>query len=228
MGGLHCADPASLHKLHGGSQSGVRAGLESALANAPVPPRRQHHAPPLHDAVADRRFDIHVFAGLHGPDRRHAMPVVGRGDRDDVHTRIVQHPAQVRFPARRGTALAPSHLLGPLPPHLLVHIAHRQDLRVGPSGEEAKMAVAPATHADDRHSQSLLQAAAAWRRSGQQLVHSADRARGGGRGQHGLLQELSAIARLHQRADCWGFGGRGPLDQQATTDPSYTTGSGWA
>ena len=32
--------------------------------------------------VAHRLFDVHVFAGLDGPDGGQRVPVVGRGDRD--------------------------------------------------------------------------------------------------------------------------------------------------
>jgi hypothetical protein len=47
------------------------------------------------DVVADRLFDVHILARLAGPDRHQRMPMVGRGDRDDIQRLVVERFAHV-------------------------------------------------------------------------------------------------------------------------------------
>src|SRR5690606_22646496 len=74
---LDLAQLAGLDELGGRLQPARRTVLRAALADAVVLAGSLHHAAAFHDVVADRLFDIHIFAGLHGPDRGQRVPVVG-------------------------------------------------------------------------------------------------------------------------------------------------------
>jgi len=81
--------------------------------------------------MADRLLDIDVGPGLHGGDRLQWVPMVGRGDDDDLRLLLLQEFAEVAVflgrcagelfdLGRSGVQLA------------LVHVAQRDDL--GPAG----------------------------------------------------------------------------------------------
>ena len=53
------------------------------------------HALAFHDVVTVRLFDVDVFAGLASPDGAERMPMVRRGDRDDVDVFVVEDAAKV-------------------------------------------------------------------------------------------------------------------------------------
>ncbi len=46
--------------------------------------------PAFADVVADRLFNVHVLAGLNGPDGAQGVPVIGRGCADDVDRLVVE------------------------------------------------------------------------------------------------------------------------------------------
>src|SRR5436309_11266272 len=50
--------------------------------------------------VRHRLLDVNVLAGLAGPDRGQRVPMVGRGDADDVDLLVLEDPAQVGLAAR--------------------------------------------------------------------------------------------------------------------------------
>src|SRR5262249_41257111 len=81
------ADLAELSGLHVGDRLAhalVGAALGAGLANPVVLAGRLDDPPAFADIVADWLLDIHVLAGLHRPDGGQSVPVVGRGDGDDV------------------------------------------------------------------------------------------------------------------------------------------------
>ena len=69
--------------------------LGAVLDDAPVFLGGFDQLASLEDIVAERLLDVDVLAGLAGPDRHQAMPVVGGGDGDDVHFLVVQDAADV-------------------------------------------------------------------------------------------------------------------------------------
>ena len=80
----------------------VAAALRAGLDDPVVLPRGLDHPPAFAHVVADRLLDVHVLAGLAGPDRRQRVPVVRRGDRDRVDRLVVEHPADVLHELRLG------------------------------------------------------------------------------------------------------------------------------
>src|SRR5690349_25165030 len=49
----------------------------------------------LEDVVADRLFDVHVFAGLAAPNGDQRVPVIAGGDRNGVELLVVEGLADV-------------------------------------------------------------------------------------------------------------------------------------
>ena len=49
------------------------------------------------DVVGHRLLDIHILAGLHGPDRGEGVPVIGGRDGHRVDVLVVEHAAHVGF-----------------------------------------------------------------------------------------------------------------------------------
>ena len=70
----------------------VRADLDHAAGR----PGRLDHRPAFADRVADRLLDVDVGPGLHRGDRLQRVPVVGRGDDDDLGLLLVEQLADSR------------------------------------------------------------------------------------------------------------------------------------
>ena len=70
---------------------GIAAALRAGLADPLVLAGGLDDAAAFADVVADRLLDVHVLAGLHGPDRHQRVPVVRRGDADDIDALVVEH-----------------------------------------------------------------------------------------------------------------------------------------
>ena len=81
--------------FHGFAHAGHRAALRAGLADFVVFARRLDAPPPFAHIVADRFFDVDVFAVLHRPDGGQRMPMIGRGDRHDVDRGIFECLAHV-------------------------------------------------------------------------------------------------------------------------------------
>ena len=111
--------------------------------------RRGQHGLALDHVHADRLLDIDVGPGLDGGDHRQGVPVVGRGDQDDVEVLLLEHLAIVGVGARgllRG--LARGGHLGGIGEHLLVDVAERDDLDRSDLDEPEQVALAVPAGAD--------------------------------------------------------------------------------
>ena len=95
VGHLHRADLSALHEVDRVAHPAHAAALRAHLAHAPelAGPLR-HHASFL-DGVTARLLDVDVLTGLHRPDAHQGMPVIGRGDRDDVDVFAIEDAADV-------------------------------------------------------------------------------------------------------------------------------------
>ena len=105
------------------------AALRADLHDPLVLARRGEHGLALDHVDADRLLHVDVGPGLDGGDHRQGVPVVGRGDQDDVEVLLLEHLAVVGVGARlllRG--LPRGDHLGGLGQHLLVDVAQRDDL----------------------------------------------------------------------------------------------------
>src|SRR5262249_45958229 len=94
-GDLNRAQAAGAEEVDGLADPAAGADLRAGLADAVVPPGRFDDAPALADVVADGLLDVDVLAGLEGPDGGQGVPVVGRGDADDVDVAVLHDPAQI-------------------------------------------------------------------------------------------------------------------------------------
>src|SRR5262249_37248078 len=100
--------PAVLPRLHGSDLVSARAAaalLRTMLHHPAVAAGWLDAAPPLVDVVAEGLFDVDVLACLAGPDRDERVPVIRRGDGDDVEVLVVQGPSNVLYASRLILAL---------------------------------------------------------------------------------------------------------------------------
>ena len=105
------------------------AALGADLHDPLVLARGGEHRLALDHVDADRLLHVDVGAGLDGGDHRQGVPVVGRGDQDDVEVLLLEHLAVVGVgPRRLLRGLARGDHLGGLGEHLLVDVAERDDL----------------------------------------------------------------------------------------------------
>src|SRR5262249_8318846 len=149
-GQLHLADLARVHVLDRLAQPPAGAALRARLADLVQLAGHFDNAPTLADVVADRLLDVDVLAGLHGPDGGQRVPVVRRGDADDVDALVLEHLADVRLELRGD----PLPLLGRLERvvplalgELAVDVADHGDNAVVLVGEAADVAHAAAVYA---------------------------------------------------------------------------------
>ena len=130
---LHQADLAELpladDLVAGLDQVRRAAALGAHLHDPLVLAGRGQHGLPLGHVHADRLLDVNVSAGLDGRDHRQGMPVVGRGDQDDVEVLFLEHLAIIGERARSLLRSLPAgDDIGGLGQHLLVDVAQRDDL----------------------------------------------------------------------------------------------------
>ena len=128
------------------------AALGAHLHDPLVLAGRGQHRLALGHVDADRLLDVNINAGLDGRDHRQGMPVVGRGDQDDVEVFFLEHLAVVGERARsllRGLAVGDD--VGGLGQHLLVDVAQRDDLDRRDLDQPEQVALAVPAAADQSH-----------------------------------------------------------------------------
>src|SRR5438093_13350458 len=129
------------------AQERARTILRAHMDHPAVLPGRRHHLLSFPEVVGKRLLDIHVLAGLTGPNRRQRMPVIGQGDDHRVDGFVVENSAEV---AVRGDLFAPVlERLGFAVEVRLVHVAQRDDPCAGDlsySGNELMPAPADTTY----------------------------------------------------------------------------------
>ena len=167
------------------------ADLRARLANLIGVPGHLDHAPAFADIVADGLFDIDVLAGLHRPDGGQSVPMVGRGDADDMDGFVVHDAAQVLHIARRASlGLGGRCVAGPMTSG--IGVANMGDDAVVAAREARDMIHAAAAHADDRHVEPAIGAAVRRRRRiGGSVSRGAQKA--GARQSGGTLEKITAM-----------------------------------
>ena len=111
--------------------------------------------PPFADVVADRLLDVDVFAGLQSPDGRQGVPVIGRGDADDVDGLVVQDAANVLLILGR-LALGLLRRRHRSADHCLIAVADRGDDAIVLAGVTGRVVGALAVDADHSHVQRIV------------------------------------------------------------------------
>src|SRR5439155_26693377 len=119
-GHLELAEVARMKEFHRLAQPDRAAALRARLTDTVVLAGRFDNAPAFADVMADRLLDVNVLAGLQGPDGGQGVPVVRRGDADDVNRLVFDHLANVLLKAghlplslfRGGHAPADPRLIG--------------------------------------------------------------------------------------------------------------------
>ena len=108
------------------------------------------------DVDADRLLDINVGPALDGRDHRQGVPVVGRGDQDEVKVFAAEHLAVVGEQRRRLLRLLPrGDQLGRVGEHRLVHVAERDDLDGRDLDQAEEVGLAVPARADQSHAPRL-------------------------------------------------------------------------
>ena len=170
-----------------------------ALHDALVLAGRLDHLPAFEDVVGSRFLDVHVLAGLAGPDRHQRVPVIGRGDHDGVDVLAVQELAHVGVSGDLFVAfLETLHLRAEIG---VVHVAEGHDANAGDLPETADFVPALATDLDPRadadHGQSnVIVGAGGSQPRGRAEVGSDQR---GGSGRRSL-EKTAAGSMVHHRS----------------------------
>ncbi len=124
----------------------LRADLDDALVFA----RGGEHSLAFDDIDADRLLHIDIRAGLDRGDHRQGVPVVGRGDQDDVEVLLLEHLAVIGVGAGLLLReLARGDDIGRLSEHLLIDVAERDDLDRRDLDQTEQVALAVPAAADE-------------------------------------------------------------------------------
>ena len=184
-----------------------------------------HDAAAFADVVADRLFDVNVFAGLHGPDGGERVPVVGRGDGNRVDILVIDDFADVLFIPGSGALL----LLGDghgLVDDGRIRVADDRDETVVFAGEAFDVANAATVNADDCDAQrragfvGLGGFLLGLRLVGETKVGA------GQSGQHRrILDEITSIQKTHKRRSS-PKGEKGEWDERGHVSTLSTLESG--
>src|SRR5579884_3495199 len=94
-GHLELAKVTSLQEGDGLAQAFTAATLRARLTNLAMLAGGFDNSPTFTDIVANRLFDIHILAGLDGPDGGQGMPVIGHRDGDDVDVLVIEDATQI-------------------------------------------------------------------------------------------------------------------------------------
>jgi hypothetical protein len=81
--------------------------------------------------MAERFFDVNVLAGRATQDRRRRMPVIARGDDEDIDVAVVEDAPEIGDHARRLVIVQRSHESGGPLRAALVDVANISDLDAG-------------------------------------------------------------------------------------------------
>ena len=190
-GQVHIADRAIAHLLHGVLQRRRRPALRTLLHDAIVLARRGHNLFRLEDIVRARFLDVHVLAGLAGPDGHQGVPVVGRGDRDRVNRFVFEQFPKVGVNLR----LLPFGFLdegGALFQILLVDVANGRNLHVGQPAVARDVVPAAAMTSGG------LGFADADKAKPYRVAGAAEGARCGAKSRCGTHQKMSSIHRIYR------------------------------
>ena len=140
--------------------------------------------------MADRLFNVYIFAGLHGPDTAKGVPVVRRRRADDVDGFVVEDASHVldEFGAFAGFLFDG---VAAVLTHFFVDVDDVGDFAILAAAKGADVTAA-ATFAADHRTKKLFIGA-------RSLPHgkTADQWGGRGRGKHRVGQELSASQLFH-------------------------------
>ena len=209
---LDLSELAFADVLRGGSVGAVGAELGAALADAVVLASGLHHAASFADVVTDRLLDVHILAGLHGPDGRQGVPVVRCGNRDDVHRLVVEDPPHVLDES--GLALEPAgHSLA----NRGVCVANVADEAIVTRIESLGVRAASAPYPEHGHAQPLVGTLALSARL--RTIQHGGRS-GGCRsgGQQGLLQKQTTAEVPHSGSSSNGSDPEPPVAVGVTTN----------
>ena len=154
VGHLHRADLPTLHEVDRVSHPGHAAALRAHLAHPPelAGPLR-HHASFL-DGVTQGLLDVDVLAGLHRPDAHEGVPVVGRGDRDDVDVLAVEDAADVLDVLRLAGRVL--ELLLVAAGDAWIAVADHRELRIRHAGPLPDVLATAAIGADDGDAEPVI------------------------------------------------------------------------
>ena len=167
--------------LAGGAALG--AGLDDAVVLA----RELDNAAPFADVVRNRLLDVHILAGLDGPDRGQGVPVVGSGDGHRVHVLALEQLPDVRVGLDGPTPVG--KLPGAAGQHVAVAIAQRGQAGALRLAQRANVAAALPMEADHSHPDIVVGAV--------HLRPDGRRQADGGRAQPGGFQKIAAVQVFH-------------------------------
>ncbi len=151
-GGQHAADHAGFHGLDGGDDVRHAAALVAHLDAPPVMAGGPDDHLGLPRVVAGRLLDVDVFAGGAGHDGGGCVPVVWRGDGEDIQLPVLENLANVLGGLRRA-ARRFLHLGGRAGEHAAIHVADPGDFDIRLRGPSADVRASTIVEPHDGHPQ---------------------------------------------------------------------------
>ena len=125
---LHFANAAGLHECNRFTHGVAGTTLSSDLTHPAVLASGRDQSSAFVDIVANRLFDVSIFAGLHGPNAGQCVPMVGCGRADHVDRAVVKRATHVAnwF---RSQALLLFDIVAAAIGHSLIHVDDDSNLR---------------------------------------------------------------------------------------------------
>ena len=184
------------------------------LHNPAVPAGGFHALAAFEDVVTDRLLDIHVLAGLTGPNRDQRMPVVAGGHTDHIEILVVQRHANVLNTLRLQLRAVQAQFAEPAK-QAAVGINQVRDLHVGHGQEFVDVAAPAPVDAGHAHAHRVVRTQNLAR--GTRAGHREQGKHGAGRGGHS--QKVSTCQSAHrqllgQNRRVWGAGTRAPATRR--------------
>ena len=146
LGEPHFANRACFEVVDARKQVRPAPRLRAKLHDAAMLLGCRHHRLPFEDVVPVGLFDIDVFAGLAGMNRRQGVPVIGSAEDQGIKRFVFERLAKV-FQRDRSLARLLLDLRDPRGTHAFVEIAHIADLDFRQRRKRAQHAAAASAHA---------------------------------------------------------------------------------
>src|SRR6266404_4186359 len=141
------ADVSIPHPLNGFGNTRAGSGLGAGLDNAIVFARRGYDLTAFPDIMRHRFFEVNILASLNCPDGPEGVPMVGRGEGNDIDIFIFEQLANIGISFDLPTLVLPSLQL--FIEDVAVHVAQRHQPRTFDLGHLVQMVFAASIEADD-------------------------------------------------------------------------------
>ena len=161
FGHVDLSEGAAAEALDGALAAGIAPLLHAVLDDHFVLPGGLDELLAFEKVVAHGLLDGHVLAGLHRPDSRQRVPVVGRHHRDRVDVLVFEKRPHVGESFGRAPSLVRETLLDHPRKQVLVDVAQRRNFHVRKARELGNVGLPHAADPDHPYPHTIIGAAPA-------------------------------------------------------------------